>query len=130
MGYLFGGVQLPFANAAALFATLALGTIPFCALGLTIGYFASAQSVHAVVNLFYLPMAFCSGLWIPLPMLPDFLQTIAPIFPAYHLAQAALLILKQPAVGSITGHVAALAAFTIVFGGLAWTGHSRDESRS
>jgi ABC-2 type transport system permease protein len=83
-----------------------------------------------VVNLFYLPMAFCSGLWIPLPMLPDFLQTIAPIFPAYHLAQAALLILKQPAVGSITGHVAALAAFTIVFGGLAWTGHSRDESRS
>jgi ABC-2 type transport system permease protein len=129
-GYLFGGVELPLANAAALFATLALGTIPFCALGLAIGYFASAQSVHAVVNLFYLPMAFCSGLWIPLPMLPDFLQTIAPIFPAYHLAQAALLILKQPAVGSITGHVAALAAFTIVFGGLAWTGHSRDESRS
>lgn len=130
MGFTLGNVRLPFLDAAALVGTLALGTIPFCALGLAIGYFASAQSVHAVVNLFYLPMAFCSGLWIPMPMLPDFLQTIAPLFPAYHLAQTALLILKQPAVGTIGTHAAALVAFTLVFAGVAWFGHSLDESRS
>ena len=123
-------MKLALPDAATLFAASALGTIPFCALGLAIGYFASAQSVHAVVNLFYLPMAFCSGLWIPMPMLPDFLQTIAPAFPAYHLAQAALLILHQPAVGSFSAHIAALAAFTILFTGVAWAGHSLDESRS
>lgn len=130
LGWTLGGVRLPISQIAGLVAALTLGSIPFCALGLTIGYFASAQSVQAVVNLFYLPMAFCSGLWIPMPMLPDFLQTVAPVLPAYHLAQTALLILNQPAQGTIGGHAAALAAFGLVFAGLAWIGHSLDESRS
>ncbi|HYP05993.1 MAG TPA: ABC transporter permease [Bryobacteraceae bacterium] len=130
IGFVWGGVRLDIADTAALVATLVAGTVPFCALGLAIGYFASAQSVHAVVNLFYLPMAFCSGLWVPISMLPEFLRDIAPALPAYHLAQTALLILRQPAAGSIGGHVAALAAFTVVFLGLAWLGHSLDESRS
>lgn len=130
LGLTFGGVQLSIDQIVSLAAALTLGAIPFCALGLTIGYFAGAQSVHAVVNLFYLPMAFCSGLWIPMPMLPDFLQTIAPVMPAYHLSQTALLILQQPAQGTVGGHAAALTAFTLVFAGLAWFGHSLDESRS
>jgi ABC-2 type transport system permease protein len=130
LGWTLGGVRLPTGQIVGLLAALMLGSIPFCALGLTIGYFASAQSVQAVVNLFYLPMAFCSGLWIPMPMLPDFLQTVAPALPAYHLAQTALLILNQPAQGTIGGHAAALAAFALLFAALARIGHSLDESRS
>lgn len=129
LGFAFGGVRMPWSTGLALAGTLALGSVPFCALGLAIGYFAGAQSVHAIVNLFYLPMAFCSGLWIPVNFLPKFLQSAAPALPPYHLAQAALAILQQPSTGTLTGHAAALTGFTVVFLGLAWLGHSLDESR-
>jgi ABC-2 type transport system permease protein len=130
LGYGFGGVRMPASQVAALSATLIFGSVPFCALGVAIGYFAKAQSVHGIINLFYLPMAFCSGLWIPISMLPDFLQTAAPALPAYHLAQAALVILGQPAAGSLMGHIAALVGFTLLFAAAARYGYARDEARS
>ena len=59
-------------------------------------------------------MAFMSGLWIPLSMLPAFLQRIAPVWPSYHLDQIALA-----AVGlnheALLPHVLVLAAFAIGF---------------
>jgi ABC-2 type transport system permease protein len=130
LGYGFGGVHMPLGQVAALSATLIFGSVPFCALGVAIGYFAKAQSVHGIINLFYLPMAFCSGLWIPISMLPDFLQAAAPALPAYHLAQAALVILGQPASGSLMVHISALVGFTVLFAGVARYGYARDEARS
>ena len=49
---------------------LVCGSIPFCALGLAIGYFAKPNSAPAMVNLIYLPLSFLVGLWIPVQMLP------------------------------------------------------------
>ena len=63
--------------------------IPFCTVGLAIGAWVKAQSAVAIVNLVYLPMAFLSGLWIPIAMLPSFVKDLAIIFPAYHQAQLA-----------------------------------------
>lgn len=130
LGFVFGGVRIPVATAFSFAATMALGAVPFCALGLAIAYFATAQSANAVINLIYLPMAFCSGLWIPMPLLPTWMQNAASASPAYHLAQTALLILNQPASGTIGGHVGALLAFTMFFSGIAWLGYSLDESRA
>ena len=79
VGIAFGGVRLPFATAAKLVGILVAGSIPFSAMGLAIGYFAKPNSAPAVVNLIYLPMSFCSGLWIPLFMLPHGLQTLAKV---------------------------------------------------
>ena len=75
VGIPFGGVRLPLATAAKLVGILVAGSIPFSAMGLAIGYFAKPNSAPAVVNLIYLPMSFCSGLWIPLFMLPHGLQS-------------------------------------------------------
>jgi ABC-2 type transport system permease protein len=130
MGFGFGGVRLPAGRIAGLAATLILGTIPFCALGVAIGYFAKAQSVHGIINLFYLPMSFCSGLWIPISMLPDFLQAAAPALPSYHLAQTALNILGQESSGTLAGHIVALVGFTVLFAAAARYGYARDEARS
>ena len=77
VGIMFGGVHLPLATAAKLVGILVAGSIPFSAMGLAIGYFAKPNSAPAVVNLIYLPMSFCSGLWIPLFMLPHGLQMFA-----------------------------------------------------
>jgi ABC-2 type transport system permease protein len=130
VGITFGGVRLPVATAAELVGICVAGSIPFSAMGLAIGYFAKPNSAPAVVNLIYLPMSFCSGLWIPLFLLPHGLQTLAKVLPPYHLAQLALNSVGMgmnptPA----WGHVEALIAFTLLFLGFAAWGYRRDEGK-
>jgi len=131
VGVAFGGVRLPVVTAAKLIGIVVAGSIPFGAMGLAIGYFAKPNSAPAVVNLIYLPMAFCTGLWIPLFMLPHGLQTFAKFLPAYHMSQLAL-----GTVGMTTepvpawGHVEALIAFTLICLGLAAWGYRRDEGET
>ena len=130
VGIAFGGVRLPFATAAELVGILVAGSIPFSAMGLALGYFAKPNSAPAVVNLIYLPMSFCSGLWIPLFMLPHGLQTLAKVLPPYHLAQLALhAVGMQMTPTPEWGHVEALLAFTLLFLGLAAWGYRRDEGK-
>ncbi len=73
VGSAFGGVRSGFVKAAELIAILVAGSIPFSAMGLALGYFAKPNSAPAMVNLVYLPMSFCSGLWIPIFLLPHVL---------------------------------------------------------
>ena len=131
VGIVFGGVSLPIGTAAKLVGILVAGSIPFSAMGLAIGYFAKPNSAPSVVNLIYLPMSFCSGLWIPLFLLPHAMQVFAKVLPAFHLSQMAL-----NAVGLATnptptwGHVEALLAFSLVCLGLAAWGYRRDEGKT
>lgn len=130
VGFFFGGVRLPLATAAKLVGMLVAGAIPFSALGLAIGYFAKPNSAPAVVNLIYLPMSFCSGLWIPLFMLPHGLQMFARFLPAYHMSQLALGIVGMTTEPTpVWGHVEALIAFTMICLGLAAWGYRRDEGQ-
>lgn len=108
------GVSLPPSRIAAFFALEVLGVLPFSALGLMIGTMVKGQGAPGVINLIYLPMAFLSGLWIPLPVLPSFLQSIAPLWPAYHLDQLALSTVGLGQ-GNDAIHAAVLLGFTIVF---------------
>jgi ABC-2 type transport system permease protein len=98
----------------ALFVTDVLGVLPFCALGLLDGTLLKGQGAPGLLNMIYLPMAFLSGLWFPLQMMPAFLRGLAPIWPSYHLNALALSV-----VGFDTGarlpHVLVLAGFTVVF---------------
>jgi ABC-2 type transport system permease protein len=131
VGIAFGGVRLPFATAAKLVAILVAGSIPFSAMGLAVGYFAKPNSAPAVVNLIYLPMSFCSGLWIPLFMLPHGLQVLAKFLPPFHLSQLALNAVGMgmnptPA----WGHVESLLAFTLICLGFAAWGYRRDEGKT
>lgn len=98
-----------------LFVINIVGVLPFCALGLFIGTLVSGSAAPAVVNLLYLPMAFLSGLWLPLNILPAFFAKLAPVFPAYHLGQVALKVVDADAGGSLALHLGALAAVTIAF---------------
>ncbi|MBS0464375.1 MAG: ABC transporter permease [Proteobacteria bacterium] len=108
------GVRMPVSQWLELAAIALLGVVPFCALGLMIGARASANAAPAFVNLIYLPMAFLSGLWMPLSMLPKVIGQIAPAFPAYHLAQLALMTVGQPSTGSVGYHLLWLAGFSAI----------------
>ena len=99
----------------ALAGVVLSGVLPFCALGLAIGVWVKAQAAVAIVNLVYLPMAFLSGLWIPISMLPSFMQDFAVILPAYHLAQLALKVVNLDERGSAAMHMGMVGAFTVVF---------------
>lgn len=103
--------------------------IPFCALGLAIGAWVKAQSAVAIVNLVYLPMAFLSGLWIPIPLLPSFVQDVAVVFPAYHQSQIALKVVGLDEGGSTGVHVLMMGVFTAGFLILAAVGFRRASQR-
>jgi ABC-2 type transport system permease protein len=98
----------------ALLLVDALGVLPFCALGLLVGTLLKGQGAPGLLNMIYLPMAFLSGLWFPLSMMPKLLQQLAPIWPSYHLNA-----LAQRAVGFDNGaawpHALVLLGFTIAF---------------
>ena len=114
----FGDVRITPLAWLALVATLMLGTLPFCALGLWLGTLVKGQAAVAVVNLVYLPMSFLSGLWLPLSVLPKILAAIAPIWPSTHLNA-----LMQAAAGTrhatVLPHLLALAGFAAGFALLA-----------
>ena len=99
----------------ALAGVVLSSVIPFCALGLAIGAWVKAQSAVAIVNLVYLPMAFLSGLWIPIALLPSFVQDVAVFFPAYHQSQLALKVVALDEGGSAAVHVLMVGIFTVVF---------------
>ncbi|HZP67114.1 MAG TPA: ABC transporter permease [Rudaea sp.] len=113
MAFGLGGVRLSALQWLGLGAVAVFGVLPFCALGLVIGTRANASGAPAIVNFIYLPMAFLSGLWMPLTMLPAFIGQIAPLWPAYHLAQLALGIVGQVPADAWITHLAAAAGFAI-----------------
>lgn len=109
------GVVLSPVQLALLALVNLLGALPFCALGLWIGTLVGGQAAVAIVNLVYLPMAFLSGLWIPLSVLPDVVQRLAPLWPAYHLQQVALKAVGGDAGGALWLHLLVLATYCAVF---------------
>jgi ABC-2 type transport system permease protein len=88
-GVIVGGIRLDMSVWFNLVWRLLLGSIPFIGLGFAIGYLTSAAAAAAVLNLSYLPMAFASGLFIPIDGLPKFIQTLAPYLPTYRYGQVA-----------------------------------------
>jgi ABC-2 type transport system permease protein len=127
LGIAFGGVHIDAITAAKLVGTLVLGAVPFCSLGLAIGFFAGPNSAPAVVNMIYLPLSFLSGLWMPVDMLPKFLQHIATGLPPYHLSQLALNIIGYGHGGSFWYHWEFLLGFMFISLGIARIGFQRDE---
>ena len=108
-------VSLSLGQVLTLCIILVFGGLPFCLLGLILGLLLKAESAPAVVNLVYLPMSFLSGLWIPITMLPNFLQSFAEFLPPYHLSQLALKVVELDAGGSIGRHLVILATFSGIF---------------
>lgn len=129
LGTTLGGVHLTAAETVKLLGTLVVGSLPFCAMGLAIGYFCGPNSAVAVINLIYLPLSFCSGLWVPLMFLPKLLQRFAHLLPPYHLAQLALSVFGGGQNESNWIHWEVLAGFTLICLGVARIGFQRDEGK-
>jgi ABC-2 type transport system permease protein len=124
-GTLAGGVARDPGVWAAVIVRLLAGSPPFITLGFAIGYLAGPHAAPGVANLIYLPLAFGSGLFVPVEQLPGFVQAVAPFLPNYHyahLAWSAIGAGREPLATSL----AWLAFYTVAFGLLALRGYRRD----
>jgi ABC-2 type transport system permease protein len=130
VGAMFGHVRLPASQWIALVVAETLGAVPFCAMGLAIGYLAGPNSAAAIVNVIYLPMAFLSGLFIPAEMLPKFLQGFAVALPPYHLGRLGLDAVGIEPASHAWVHVLALAGFGALFTIIAFIAYRRDEGKT
>lgn len=129
LGITAGGVRVPVTEFARLSGTLVAGSLPFSAMGLALGYFTGPNSAPATINLIYLPMSFCSGLWVPFMFLPKIVRQIALILPPYHLSQLALGIVGGGSHESVMTHWEVLVAFTMICLGVARIGFQRDQEK-
>ena len=117
-------------EAARLIAIDMLGSVPFAAMGLLVSVLVPANSAPGIINLIYLPMSFASGFWMPISMLPHWLQRMAPVLPTYHLAQLALSVIGAAEPGAMMPHFQALAGYTLVMFGAAWMIFNRSEAKA
>jgi ABC-2 type transport system permease protein len=129
LGISLGGVRMPVAEFAKILGTLAAGSLPFSAMGLAVGYFTGPNSAPATINLIYLPMSFCSGLWVPYLFLPKFVQQIAQALPSYHLSQLALGVVGAGRHESSLWHWGVMLGFTLLCLAAARIGFRRDEGK-
>ena len=129
LGIAFGGVRMPATTFASLLGTLVIGSLPFSAMGLALGYFTGPNSAPTMINLIYLPMSFCSGLWVPFMFLPKVVRQIALVLPPYHLSQLALGVVGAGTHESATRHWGVLVAFTMICLGVARIGFQRDQEK-
>jgi ABC-2 type transport system permease protein len=130
LGVAFGGVRMPVGEAISLVLTLVAGSLPFCAMGLALGFFLGPNSAPAIINMIYLPFSFCSGLWIPFMFLPHFVQKIAVFLPPYHLAQLALDAVGAGDHSSAAIHWEVLIGFTLICLGIGRIGERHTEGKS
>ncbi|HET9225345.1 MAG TPA: ABC transporter permease [Thermoanaerobaculia bacterium] len=131
LGATAGDVEMTAGQWLSLAAILIAGALPFGAFGLAIGSWAGPNSAPAIVNVLYLPLAFASGMWVPIQALPKFFQVLAPWLPSYHFSQLALGVLDaDQGRFSWIESVAILAIFTALSLLVARIGYRRDEGQT
>lgn len=131
LGITCAGVHLSVPEYLRMLLVTILGSIPFAGMGLLLATMLPVNAAAGILNMIYLPMSYCSGLWVPFALLPHWVQRLAPALPTYHLAR-----LMQHATGyapkgdSVGGHALALLGFTLLFVGCAAVAFGRSDSEA
>ncbi|WP_260597577.1 ABC transporter permease [Sphingomonas endolithica] len=118
---LIGGVRLNAGQWSALVLIHLGSVIPYALIGFAVGMRLSAKGAIAAANALYLGFSILGGLWMPITVLPGWIQHAAWITPSFHLGQLALGTIAMPVSGSIGAHLAALGMITLV---AAWSAAS------
>lgn len=131
IGITLGGVHMTFVEFLTLAGVTLAGAIPFASMGLMLSFLIPPNAGPGMINLIYLPMSFASGLWMPISILPKWMQRVAPALPTYHFGQLALNIFGYAQPGtSMSTHWEALVGFTCLMLGAAWLLFTRIEAKA
>jgi ABC-2 type transport system permease protein len=116
IGRIVYGVALPGRTLPGLLLALFVGAATFCSLGFALsGLVPTTQAAPAVVNVIALPLEFISGLFIPKEELPDWMVSVAAIFPINPLFESMLATFTPgtAAPGIAWGDLAVVAAWGV-----------------
>jgi ABC-2 type transport system permease protein len=130
IGITMGHVSLSLGEYARMVALTVVGVVPFVCMGLAIALLVPFNGAPGIINMLYLPMSFCGGLWVPLMFLPHFMQNIAVFMPTYHLGQLMLGAFGYASTGSTMSHWYGLLGFTLLVLGVAAAALRRLEQNS
>lgn len=122
---LAAGVQLSMAQWISLAGVQIMAVVPFALIGLGFGYRMGQKAAIAIVNVLFLGLAVMGGLWMPIAMLPDLIQTIAWGLPSYHLGELALMAVHLSDSANLLLHAGPLGLITAAAAIFAWTGQQR-----
>jgi ABC-2 type transport system permease protein len=105
-----------------------IGSLVFAAFGLFMGYLLPSENVMQVIGPILAVFALFGGLLVPLSLLPDVMQQIAPFMPTYGVASIA----RYPFVGGDFDPVWLLSVivWTLAFAGAAVLLFRRDTRRT
>lgn len=130
LGTSLAGITITATQAAVLAGIAIAGAIPFAAMGFLVAYLVPPNAGPGIINLIYLPLSFASGFWMPVSMLPHWLQVVAPALPTYHLAQIALVAVGLAPANGMALHWAVLGGFTLLMLAAAWITFLRSEDKA
>jgi len=127
VGSFASAVDLSAEQYVKLLAVLMIGIIPFVLMGAALGYSVPARGAVPIANLFYLPLSYLGGLWLPPQMLPDLVAQISPYTPTRQLGEiawASVLGTFPPAI-SVFG----LLIFSVISAAITLIMWRRDETK-
>ncbi len=121
-------VSLPATTWVALFVALAVGSLPFAALGLLLGYILDGDSVQMGTSVTMFALAILGGMWAPVQSFPSIMADVARVLPSYHFSNLGWNMLAGRSIDPTD--VAVLAAYGLVFGALVIWRFVADEQRA
>ncbi|MFZ0446951.1 MAG: ABC transporter permease [Bacillus sp. (in: firmicutes)] len=93
-GALINGISLSISEWFFCGVWLLFGSLPFLALGTIVGLMKRVDTAAGVSNMVYMILALCGGMWMPLDIMPNFVQTIGKWLPSYHFGNGAWEIVR------------------------------------
>jgi ABC-2 type transport system permease protein len=127
-GALLNHVALTATTWLELLLVLTIGSLPFAALGLLLGYLLDGDSVQGGTIVVMFALAILGGMWAPVQSFPAILVTIAHVLPSYHFANLGWDALAGNPIDP--ADVVVLAAYTAAFGALVIWRFLADEQRA
>ena len=124
-GRIVNHVDLGALDTVELVAALAIGAVPFAALGLLIGYLLDVESAQGGMVLTFFSLAILGGLFAPLNAFPSALATIGNVLPSSHLAHLGRTVLAGRVPDPVD--VLVLGAWALGIGALAAWRYLADE---
>jgi ABC-2 type transport system permease protein len=115
-GVLLYGVRLPGSTLPGALIALVVGTLSLAALGFAAASIVpSENAAPPIANVLVLPLEFISGIFVPSNQIPDWMNTVAGVFPVKPLFDAVLTAFDPTTTGAGIdwGDLAVLAAWGI-----------------
>lgn len=94
VGFVVNQVSLSFAAWVFSGIWILLASLPFLALGLLIGLMKRVDTAIGISNVLYMSLAITGGMWMPIDILPSFIQKFAVWLPAYNFGSGAWQIVR------------------------------------